>query len=102
MVRHFLQSFYVRAAYDHTAEISIYISPECRGKGLGRTLLAEALAMTRQLDVKTVVGFIFSHNQTSIRLFKSFGFQERGKLPDVAEMDGREFSLSVIGKGVNP
>lgn len=97
MVGHILrlsfQTFYAKAPYDHTAEISIYISPESRGKGLGRTLLAEALAMTRQLDIKTVVGFIFSHNQPSIRLLKSFGFQEWGKLPDVAEMDGREYSL---------
>jgi phosphinothricin acetyltransferase len=96
------QSFYGRPAYDHTAEISIYIDPACRGQGLGRSLLAEALGMTRQLDIKTVVGFIFSHNEPSLRLFKAFGFNEWGRLPDVAEMDGREFSLSILGKRVNP
>lgn len=96
------QSFYGRVAYDHTAEISIYISPECRGKGLGKTLLAEALEMTQRLDIKTVVGFIFSHNAASIKLFKSFGFEEWGTLPNVAVMDGEEFSLSIFGKRVNP
>ena len=96
------QSFYGRAAYDHTAEISIYVSPEYRRKGLGRTLLAEALGMTQQLDIKTVVGFVFSHNGPSIRLFRSFGFEEWGRLPEVAEMDGKEFSLLIIGKRVNP
>lgn len=95
------QSFYGRAAYDHTVEISIYISPDCRGKGLGRVLLAEALAMTKELDIKTVVGFVFSHNVPSMRLFKSFGFDEWGKLPDIAEMDGKEFSLSILGKRVH-
>ncbi len=95
------QSFYGRAAYDHTAEISVYISPEYQGRGLGRVLLAEALAMTKGLDIKTVVGFIFSHNVPSIRLFKSFGFEEWGKLPDIAEMDGKEFSLSILGKRVH-
>ena len=59
------QPFYGRAAYDHTAEISIYISPKCRGMGLGRSLLAKALGMTQRLDIKTVVGFIFSHNEPS-------------------------------------
>ncbi len=96
------QSFYGRAAYDHTAEISVYIAPECRGQGLGRALLTEALAMTRQLDLKTVVAFVFSHNGPSIRLFRSLGFEEWGKLPDVAEMDGKEYSLSILGKRVNP
>jgi L-amino acid N-acyltransferase YncA len=96
------QSFYGRVAYDHTAEISIYISPEFRAKGLGRTLLAEALGMTPRLDIKTVVGFVFSHNQPSIRLFRSFGFDEWGHFPNVAEMDGKEYSLSIMGKRVNP
>jgi phosphinothricin acetyltransferase len=94
------QSFYGRAAYDHTAEISIYVSPDYRGKGLGRALLREALERTRHLDIKTIVGFIFSHNTPSIKLFCSFGFEEWGKLPDVAEMDGKEFSLSIMGKRV--
>lgn len=94
------QSFYGRAAYDHTAEISIYVSPDYRGKGLGRTLLREALELARHLDIKTIVGFIFSHNTPSIRLFRSFGFEEWGKLPDVAEMDGKEYSLSIMGKRV--
>jgi phosphinothricin acetyltransferase len=96
------QSFYGRAAYDPTAEISIYVSPDYRGQGLGRTLLAEALEITPALSIKTVVGFVFSHNAPSLRLFRSFGFEEWGRLPDVAEMDGKEFSLSILGKRVNP
>lgn len=96
------QSFYGRPAYENTVEISIYIAPACRGQGLGRTLLAEALGLARQLGIKTVVGFIFSHNEPSLRLFASFGFAEWGRLPDVAEMDGREFSLSIMGKRVSP
>jgi len=96
------QSFYGRAAYDHTAELSIYISPEFRGNGLGRSLLTEALGMTERLDIKTIIGFVFSHNEPSINLLKSFGFEEWGKLPDIAEMDGNEYSWSILGKRVNP
>jgi hypothetical protein len=33
---------------------------------------------------------------------RSFGFDEWGKLPDVAEMDAKEFSRLILGKGVNP
>lgn len=96
------ESFYGRPAYDHTAEISIYIAPEFRRQGLGGRLLKEAIEMTPALGVKTIVGYIFSHNEGSIRLFESFGFKEWGRLPDIAEMDGREYSLSILGKRVNP
>lgn len=92
------QSFYGRPAYDHTAEISIYISPEHRGKGLGKALLGEALSMPPSLNIRTVVGFVFSHNEPSIRLLKSCGFESWGRLPNVAEMDGKEYSLSILGK----
>ena len=96
------QSFYGRPAYAHTAEISIYISPAHCGKRLGGKLLAQALEMTTSLDIKTIVGFVFAHNKPSIRLFKSFGFKLWGTLPDVAEMDGEEYSLAILGKRVNP
>jgi len=95
------QSFYGRPAYDNTAEISIYISPAPRGKRLGHSLLAESLELTRQLHIKAVVGFVFSHNTPSLKLFRSFGFEEWGKLPNIAEMDGKEHSLSIFGKRVN-
>ena len=95
------ESFYGRPAYDHTAEISIYIDQGSCSKGLGRKLLEEALAMTGDLDIKTVVGYIFSHNEPSIRLFKKFGFDEWGRLPDIAEMDGKEYSLSILGKRIH-
>ncbi len=68
---------------------------------MGRSLLKESLERTRKLNIKTVVCFIFSHNAPSIKLFKSFGFEEWGILPNIAEMDGIEYSLSIIGKRVN-
>ncbi len=95
------ESFYGRPAYDHTAEISIYIASEYRGKGLGHQLLQETIELTPTLGIKTLIGYIFSHNEASLRLFKSFGFEEWGKLPNVADMDGREYSLSIVGKRIN-
>ena len=96
------QSFYGRPAYQGTAEISIYVAETFQHQGLGRQLLKEALEMTGDLGIKHMVGFIFSHNTPSLKLFKSFGFEQWGRLPDIAEMDGREYSLSILGKRVTP
>lgn len=93
-----LEDFYGRPAYHHTAEISIYISPEHQGQRLGHTLLREALELAPKLELKTLTGYVFAHNEPSIRLLRAFGFQEWGRLPNVAEMDGREFSLCIMGK----
>lgn len=96
------EPFYGRPAYDQTAELSIYIAAEYQGKGIGKKLMETAISMTHNLGIKTLLGNIFSHNEASIRLFKSFGFEEWGQFPNIAEMDNREYSLSILGKRVNP
>ena len=94
-------SFYGRPAYNATAEISIYVAPECRRKGIGRELLQKAIAHAPAIGVKTLLGFIFAHNEPSLRLFRSSGFQGWANLPDVAELDGIERSLLILGKRIS-
>ncbi len=91
------KSFYGRPAYDATAEISIYISPSVHGRGLGGLLLAQAVSQSPNLRIKTLLGFIFAHNQPSLKLFAKFGFQQWGYLPQVAELDGIERDLIIMG-----
>ncbi len=91
------QSFYGRPAYHATAEISIYIAPEYHRHGLGRQLLAQAINQSSRLGYKNLVGFIFAHNQPSLKLFEKFGFQRWGYLPKVAELDCVERDLLIMG-----
>ena len=90
--------FYGRPAYRHTSEVSIYLHEAARGRGLGRQLLAAALAAAPGLDIHTVLGFVFGHNVPSMRLFRSFGFDAWGTLPRVAVLDGVERDLVILGK----
>jgi L-amino acid N-acyltransferase YncA len=94
------QSFYGRPAYRHTAEISIYISEAYRGKGIGKRLLQKAVEEAPNFDIKTLLGFIFAHNEPSLRLFTRFGFETWGRLPRVAELDGIERDLIIVGKRI--
>ena len=90
--------FYGRPAYQRTAEVSIYLDERARGKGLGKQMLAASLAVAPALGIDTVLGFIFGHNEASLRLFRGFGFDTWGSLPRVAVLDGVERDLVILGK----
>lgn len=93
-------NFYGRPAYAGTAELSIYIHEEARGKGLGRYFLQEAIAFAPRVGVHTLLGFIFGHNLPSLRLFDTFGFERWANMPRVAKLDGIERDLVILGKRV--
>lgn len=94
------QSFYGRPAYDGTAEISIYLDENQRGKGYGKKILEYAMAQCPSIGVKTLLGFIFSHNEPSIKLFEKLGFSSWAHLPNIAVLDGIERSLDILGKRI--
>ena len=93
-------NFYGRPAYAGTAEVSIYIEESWRGKGVGRYALAEAIEFAPKIKVHTLLGFIFGHNQPSLALFGKFGFETWANLPRVANLDGVERDLIILGKRV--
>lgn len=91
-------SFYGRPAYKGTVEVSIYMDESCRGKGLGKQVLGYCIDNAGKFGVKTLLGFIFLHNEPSLKLFSHFGFEAWGTLPDVAVLDGVERTLIILGK----
>ena len=92
------QSFYGRPAYHATAEVSVYVAPTHRRRGVARQLLAEGIRRSPSLGLSTLVGFIFGHNEPSLRLFESYEFERWGHLPRVAELDGVERDLVIVGR----
>ncbi|MBA4166633.1 MAG: N-acetyltransferase [Chitinophagaceae bacterium] len=95
------QSFYGRPAYQETAEISIYLYEHTRGKGYGKEILQHGMNACEKLGIKTLLGFIFGHNEPSIKLFAGLGFEEWGMFPRVAKLDGIERDLIILGKRIN-
>ncbi|HCE10507.1 MAG TPA: N-acetyltransferase [Oxalobacteraceae bacterium] len=93
-------NFYGRPAYSGTAELSIYLHEEARGKGLGRYFLKQAMDYAPQLAIHTLLGFIFGHNVPSLALFESFDFARWATMPRVATLDGVERDLIILGKRV--
>ncbi|MBC7415536.1 MAG: N-acetyltransferase [Herminiimonas sp.] len=93
-------NFYGRPAYAGTAELSIYLHEAHRGRGLGRYFLEQAIAFAPQIGVHTLLGFIFGHNEPSLKLFERFGFARWAHMPGVATLDGIERDLVILGKRV--
>ncbi len=92
------QSFYGRPAYRATAELSVYVAADAQRRGYGRALVAEAIKLAPTFGLRTLLGFIFGHNAPSLALFRSFGFDTWAHLPRVAELDGIERDLLILGK----
>lgn len=91
-------SFYGRPAYSKTAELSVYVHASFRSRGLGSYLLTQAIAHAPSIGLNTLLGFIFGHNAPSLRLFEKFGFARWGELPRVANLDGIERDLVIVGR----
>jgi phosphinothricin acetyltransferase len=94
-------SFYGRPAYDGTVEVSIYLEESARGKGLGKVCLQKAFDVCAELKIKTLLGFIFDHNEPSLQLFYKMGFEKWAHLPKIANMIDAERGLIILGKRVN-
>ena len=67
---------------------------------VGKRLLQEAIARGRQLEVHSLVGLIFGHNQPSIALFRAAGFERWGLLPGVARVDETPRDLTIFGRHI--
>lgn len=89
--------FYSRPAYQQTAEVSIYLDERYRGQGIGNYAVEQMKLQAKALNITTLLAFIFQHNTPSIKLFEKHGFVPYGTFPDVAQMDGQLYSLSILG-----
>jgi L-amino acid N-acyltransferase YncA len=89
-----------RAGYRATAEVSVYVGEEFRRRGVGKALLEKAIAASTGLGVSALIGNIFAHNETSLRLFERLGFERWGLLSGVARVDGVNRDVVILGRRV--
>jgi len=93
-----LSAFYGRPAYKKTVEVSTYVTTKRQHTGVGTALREHVLSVCPRYGIKTILSFVFGHNLASIRLNENFGFTKWGHLPRVAELDGIERDLIIMGK----
>ena len=68
--------FHGRGGWDQTAEITIYLKPESRGRGIGTPALRHIEAFAKSAGIHVVIASICADNTGSIRLFEKNGYEQ--------------------------
>jgi phosphinothricin acetyltransferase len=91
-----LNPFNPRPAYDHVADLSVYVGREARGGGVGSALLAALVAEGQRLGYHKLVLAAFPTNAAGLRLYRRFGFREVGVFREQGLLDGRWVDVVVM------
>lgn len=75
-----------RHVYRGVGEVSIYVSSDCKGQGVGRLLLEALIQKAEQAGFWTLIAQIFPENEASLKLHAAFGFQILGTRKKLGQM----------------
>lgn len=83
--------FRTRPAYNWLAEDSVYVAPEAKGKGVGKSLLRELISRVTALGFRQFLAVIGdgAGNIGSVRLHESLGFIHCGNIQGSGYKHGR-------------
>ena len=68
-----------RSCYAGVVELSVYVAPEARGRGVGNRLLSALIASTEAAGIWTINAGIFPENAASLALHQRHGFRVLGR-----------------------
>ena len=85
-----------RCAYDGTAEVSVYIHHEHRGRGIGNLLLIDLIKLARDKKLHYLLSRITEGNQVSIHLHQKHGFRTIGVMREVGFKFGRFLDVTLM------
>lgn len=89
-----LSAYREKEAYAATVELSVYIDPAYRRRGVGRALMEAILEEARRRDdIHSVISVITEGNDASVALHESFGFTWCGTLREVGQKFGRKLGI---------
>ena len=85
-----------RCAYRQTVENSVYIAPQCCGRGHGRALLTALLERGGVSGFHSVIAKIAADQGPSLRLHTRLGFREVGRLVEVGHKFDRWLDVLIL------
>lgn len=89
-----LSSYRNKEAYDSTAELSVYVHRDYRGRGVGKAMMKAILELAAANPaLHTVVSVITAGNETSDRLHRSLGFEYCGRVREAGMKFGKYLDI---------
>ena len=78
-----------RSAYRFSVELTVYLDPECVGKGLGSQLYTALFALLKDKGVHSVIGGVAQPNPASTALHEKFGMTKVAHFTEVGFKFGK-------------
>ncbi len=90
-----------RAAYQWSAEASIYLDPQARGRGIGRKLYTALEDVLTRQGYRKVYAIITSDNEDSMAFHRAMGYTFTASFPDCAFKFGKRMGIVWMEKLLN-
>lgn len=75
-------TFRMKIGFKFTVEHSVYVKEGFSGKGIGKALLSELIALAKAQKMHVMIGCIDAENTGSITFHEKFGFKKAGILKE--------------------
>ena len=82
--------------YRHSVEHTLHVRADCRGRGVGRSLIQALLQEAARMQKHVMIAGIDAQNVTSIALHEKLGFRTVGELKEIAFKFGRWLDLKFM------
>ncbi len=94
--------FNERAAYGWTADLSVYLDMDCRGRGVGRQLYQCLMRLLQLQGVRNVYGIVTDPNPVSYHFHTEMGFEEKGHFEHIGFKHGKWLNVNFMAKDIAP
>ncbi len=89
-----LSSYREKEAYKQTVELSVYIHPQYRRRGIAGSLINNLIEYAKANEaIHTIVSVITEGNEGSVKLHEQFGFQYCGIVREVGMKFGKQLNI---------
>ncbi|MGD6752784.1 N-acetyltransferase family protein [Streptomyces sp. BH105] len=87
-------AFRPKAAYDTSVEVTVYLTPDAGGRGVGTLLYKALFESFAEQDIHRAYAGIAQPNEASTRLHVRFGFRYVGTYEEVGRKFGRYWDVA--------
>ncbi len=89
----YLSQFRYKEAYDKSAEITLYLDQNERGKGIGKSTMLYLEGVAKKQDINNLIGVITAENEASIKLFEKENYFKVGHLKNIGIKFGKALDV---------